>query len=128
MSRAKLAQGIAEVLKIGLDIVQVIIEELNRLGSQKDTSQDSLVIAYATYLLNESRRYQNISAVALLRSGLNYEITGNLKYLDAVIIGTIGYDLYIINQGQIINRGERGFSNWTVIGNSTQNNNVITIP
>jgi predicted transcriptional regulator len=122
---------LAIFLDISITLADAIVKRLDEIAREKQKEQkekDSQVIAYANALLDESRRYKDIAAVAVLIASGNFELTGDLKLLDTVIIGESGYAVYIVNQGKIVNNGARGFTNWTVVGNSTQHDNVITVP
>lgn len=122
---------LAEMLSTTLDNANGIVDAARNRETPTATSSqpDSLIIAYARGLLNDCQQYKHIASVAVIRAGLNADVQiSDGRYVGSANINRSGYNVYIINQGQITNNGERGFTSWTVVGNSRQNNNVITIP
>jgi hypothetical protein len=124
------ANDLAEVLSTDFYNANSIVESASkRETSGSSQHPDSLILAYASGLLNDCRTYKGIAAVVVLIANGSFNKTiDDGRYVGSALIYSNGYDVFVINRGKIVNNGSRGFLNWTVVGNNKQDNNVITIP
>jgi hypothetical protein len=121
------AAAIAAIVGVGTDVGFNIASVLQS-SSGGGGDQSSLVQGYCNLCWNQLKNYDRLYlTVVIYKSNLdvnlNYQQGG---YIGFVQLGNAGYDIYFVANGYIKNNGERGFENWCVQGNQTQDDNIIT--
>jgi hypothetical protein len=123
---------IVTAIGVAASVANIIATWVLRRPDSSSSDQDSLVAGYARDVYYKGLKDNGRSdfTAVVLKSNLNVNIKWEKGgYIAYVKIGPAGYSVYFVKNGYVANYGSRGYSNWTVVGNSRQRqeNNIIYI-